>query len=161
MSEQNGTPFVSEYTDPNDGNNGINKGRKFEATDYLCADDLNKIVDNELYLHSKISLYRHRLTFNCNSNGVAYYEFVTKSSQAVDNSNILSALALWSGGNIGACGFRNKDSVIYIVSDIYVGADGALTANGLKIDGSVPGNMDVSDYKESTGVTFTDTVTEV
>lgn len=153
--------FASVFTHPNDQNGGINEGKKYDPTDCLYAEDVNKIVQNEVFLYEKNKLYRHRLTFDCNGNGVAHYEFINRNSSTISFSYLASELGMISGGNIAASGFVYKNSVLYIVTDINIGSNGTLTANGLKIDGSVFGSMDISTYTESSGVTFTDTVTEV
>lgn len=50
---------------------------------------------------------------------------------------------------------------MYIVSHITFGADGTLNAIGVKLDGSVADSLSITDYSETTGVTVTDTLTEV
>lgn len=47
--------FTSEkYVDPSSATEGINGGKQFVGSDALFADDINKIVNNEMYLFDKI-----------------------------------------------------------------------------------------------------------
>lgn len=105
--------------------------------------------------------YRHSLAFNCNGRGVAYYEITDQSSAEITASNLAARLGRSSGGAICASGFVNRNSVMYIVSHITFGADGTLNAIGVKLDGSVADSLSITDYSETTGVTVTDTLTEV
>lgn len=58
--------------------------------------------------------------------------------------------------NINASGTVNRNSVLYSVTDVRVSQSGITRASGFKVDGSI-----VSEYLESSGITFTDTVTAV
>lgn len=107
------------------------------------------------------SFYRHSLAFNCNGRGIAYYEITDKSSAEITASNLATRLGRSSGGAICASGVVNRNSVMYIVSHITFGADGTLNAHGVKLDGSVTDSLSIMDYSETTGVTVTDTPTEV
>lgn len=53
--------FTSEkYVDPSSATEGINGGKQFVGSDALFADDINKIVNNEMYLKSSKTDVGHR-----------------------------------------------------------------------------------------------------
>lgn len=54
--------FNSEYVDPSDAEKGVNGGYQFEGSDVLFADDLNKIVNNEMHLKESKSDKGHAHT---------------------------------------------------------------------------------------------------
>ena len=45
------------YIDPNDTTNGINKGQEFLETDALFADDINKVVSNQVHFQDSILVH--------------------------------------------------------------------------------------------------------
>ena len=111
------TKFASDFTDPN-AENGINKGKKFEAADCLYAEDVNKIVQNEIYLYEKVTLYRHRVRVSGSATvgsnvhkAEAYIDVYTRSDTSIANAKGLAdALGISNGEEkkVPASGYREN-----------------------------------------------------
>ena len=110
--------FASVFTHPNDQNGGINEGKKYDPTDCLYAEDVNKIVQNEVFLYEKVTLYRHRVRASGSATSgsithyaAAYIDVYTRSDTAISSArNLAEALSISYGGtkNVPASGYREN-----------------------------------------------------